>query len=169
MTKRAGSRPPRVSLASPVAQPPSVRHSARISGPPARWMAPSTPPPPSSVVLAAFTIASTASFVMSPRTRASLESAMLRFVNQANAARIFVKRSRRLHRARVAVQRKGLHFRMAFPPFGKGAAHSTRASHIKIRGELAHVVENDETARGERSIPEIELGESRSVFVGAVE
>src|SRR5204863_98801 len=47
MTKRAGSRPPRVSLASPVTQPPSVRHSARISGPPARWMAPSTPPPAS--------------------------------------------------------------------------------------------------------------------------
>src|SRR3989449_9374976 len=68
MTKRAGSRPPRVSLASPVTQPPSVRHSARISGPPARWMAPSTPPPPSSVVLAAFTIASVACVVMSPRT-----------------------------------------------------------------------------------------------------
>src|SRR5213076_806251 len=37
MTKRAGSRPPRVNLASPVAQPPRWRHSARIVGPPARW------------------------------------------------------------------------------------------------------------------------------------
>src|SRR6267154_3273666 len=129
-------------------------------------MAPSTPPPPSSVVLAAFTIASTASFVMSPRTRASLESAMLRFVNQANAARVFVKRSRRLHRARVAIERKRFHIRMAFPPFGKSAAHSPGVSHIKIRGELAHIVENEEAARGERGIPEIELGERRSVFVG---
>src|SRR2546430_17665353 len=71
MTKRAGSRPPRVNLASPVAQPPSWRHSARIVGPPARWIAPSTPPPPSSVVLAALTIASVACSVMSPRTSTS--------------------------------------------------------------------------------------------------
>ena len=35
------------------------RHSARISGPPRRWMAPSTPPPPSSDEFAALTIAST--------------------------------------------------------------------------------------------------------------
>src|SRR5207249_10005149 len=75
MTKRAGSRPPRVSLASPVTQPPSVRHAARISGPPARWMAPSTPPPPSSVVLAAFTIASVACAVMSPRTSSTVAPA----------------------------------------------------------------------------------------------
>src|SRR5438034_10910639 len=68
MTCRAGSRPAPVSLASPDAQPPSVRHSASSSGPAARWIAPSTPPPPSSVVFAAFTIASTSSLVMSPRT-----------------------------------------------------------------------------------------------------
>src|SRR5260221_67750 len=30
------------------------RHSARISGPPARWIAPSTPPPPRRLELAAF-------------------------------------------------------------------------------------------------------------------
>src|SRR6266404_4730441 len=78
MTKRAGSRPPRVSLASPVAQPPSVRHSSRIWGPPARWMAPSTPPPPSSVVLAAFTITSVAWVVMSPRTSSTVAPAQSR-------------------------------------------------------------------------------------------
>src|ERR1700759_287510 len=54
-----------VILASPVAQPRSVRHSANNSGPAARWMAPSTPPPPSSDALAAVTIASTPSLVMS--------------------------------------------------------------------------------------------------------
>ncbi len=32
------------------------RHAARISGPPARWIAPSTPPPPRSEEFAAFTI-----------------------------------------------------------------------------------------------------------------
>src|SRR3984893_6047731 len=38
-----------------------------ISGPPARWTAPSTPPPPASDWLAALTIASTGSVVMSAR------------------------------------------------------------------------------------------------------
>ena len=41
---------------------------SRIAGPPARWIAPSTPPPPSSELLAALTIASTACAVMSPCT-----------------------------------------------------------------------------------------------------
>ena len=63
-----GSSPPPVGFASPGSQPPSVRHSSRIAGPPARWMAPSTPPPPSSAGLAAFTIASTSCSVMSPMT-----------------------------------------------------------------------------------------------------
>src|SRR5437870_2005311 len=67
MMKRAGKLYPRVILASPGRQPPRVRHSASSSGPAARWIAPSTPPPPSSVVFAAFTIASTPSLVMSPR------------------------------------------------------------------------------------------------------
>src|SRR5208282_1732359 len=49
----------------PVGQPPSVRHSASNSGPAARWIAPSTPPPPSKVRFAALTIASTANVVMS--------------------------------------------------------------------------------------------------------
>ena len=41
-------------------------HSSSNAGPAARWIAPSTPPPPSSVSLAALTIASTARVVMSP-------------------------------------------------------------------------------------------------------
>src|SRR5437879_7703144 len=63
----AGKRYPRVNFAWPVSQPPRVRHSARSSGPAARWIAPSTPPPPRSELFAAFTIASTWSRVMSPR------------------------------------------------------------------------------------------------------
>src|SRR5262249_38909577 len=47
------------------AEPRSVRHSASKSGPAARWIAPSTPPPPSSVRFAALTMASTPSVVMS--------------------------------------------------------------------------------------------------------
>src|SRR5215216_1629845 len=39
-----------------------------MDGPPALWIAPSTPPPPSSVGLAALTIASTFCSVMSPIT-----------------------------------------------------------------------------------------------------
>src|SRR6266849_5380258 len=78
MTKRAFSRPPPVTTACPVGQPPCVarieRHSSRICGPPARWIAPSTPPPPRREGLAAFTIASVSCLVMSPWSRTSLES-----------------------------------------------------------------------------------------------
>src|SRR5437016_13118755 len=68
MMKRAGKLYPRVILASPGRQPPRVRHSASSSGPAARWIAPSTPPPPSSLVFVAFTVASTFCLVMSQRT-----------------------------------------------------------------------------------------------------
>src|ERR1700736_5072310 len=61
----AGNRYPFVIFASPVLQPPNVRHSSSNSGPAPRWIAPSTPPPPSRDVLAALTIASTDSFVIS--------------------------------------------------------------------------------------------------------
>src|SRR5271165_5521362 len=40
--------------------------ASRMAGPPARWIAPSTPPPPSREELAAFTMASVCSRVMSP-------------------------------------------------------------------------------------------------------
>src|SRR6185295_5864206 len=43
-----------------------MRHWSTNSGPAARWIAPSTPPPPSKDSLAALTIASTSSRVMSP-------------------------------------------------------------------------------------------------------
>lgn len=56
-------------LAEPVSQPPSFRHSFNRPRPAALWIAPSTPPPPSSDLLAALTIASTARVVMSPRMR----------------------------------------------------------------------------------------------------
>src|SRR3954451_4507306 len=72
MTHRALSRPAVVGTASPVGRPLgwvlrlSSWHAARISGPPTRWMAPSTPPPPSNEELAALTIASASTSVMSP-------------------------------------------------------------------------------------------------------
>src|SRR5699024_2798207 len=44
----------------------SRRHSARVSVPPARWIAPSTPPPPRSAEFAALTTASVRPFVRSP-------------------------------------------------------------------------------------------------------
>src|ERR1700738_95454 len=132
-------------------------------------MAPSPPPPPSKVVLAAFTIASMASLVMSPRTRASLGSAMLRFVNQANPTSVFVERPRCFQQPRCAIQGKRLRFRMGVTPFGEGAAHSAFAGNIKLRREFADVVKDQQAARRERGIPEIEFGERGPVFVGAVE
>src|SRR5271157_139564 len=43
-----------------------------MAGPPARWMAPSTPPPPASAELAALTMAPAATRVMSPSFRTIL-------------------------------------------------------------------------------------------------
>src|SRR5208282_6752861 len=68
ITYFAGSAYPLVMTASPVLQPPSLRHSANSWGPAARWMAPSTPPPPRRETLAALTIASTRRVVISSRT-----------------------------------------------------------------------------------------------------
>jgi hypothetical protein len=66
ITQRAGSSPPVVAFASPVAQPPRRRHSSAIAGPAARWSAPETPPPGASDSFAALTTASTCSRVRSP-------------------------------------------------------------------------------------------------------
>src|SRR5581483_6896649 len=74
ITHRAGSSPALVATASPVGSPSgcrsarSRRHSSRIAGPPRRWIAPSTPPPPRSDEFAALPIASSACSVMSPWT-----------------------------------------------------------------------------------------------------
>src|SRR5215467_3749204 len=75
MIHRAPRPPAEVATAWPVGRPSgyrdsrSSRHSARIVGPPRRWIAPSTPPPPSSDELAALTMASARSAVMSPTFR----------------------------------------------------------------------------------------------------
>src|SRR5438034_2121036 len=94
MMKRAGKLYPRVILASPCRQPPRVRHSASSSGPAARWIAPSTPPPPRSVVFAAFTIASTSTIVMSPRTISILAAGFFTSWRQAFDEPITVSLSR---------------------------------------------------------------------------
>src|SRR5579862_2512788 len=93
MTCFAGSRYPRVILAAPVTQPPSVRHSASRSGPAARWIAPSTPPPPRRLRLAALTMASTASVVMSA-TQISSRAAPTSAMSSAGASGIRASLSR---------------------------------------------------------------------------
>src|SRR5947208_15891595 len=93
MTHRALGFPAVVATACPVGSPPPysptrrARHSSRIAGPPLRWIAPSTPPPPSSVEFAAFTIASASCSVISPRTRTILGSVMGRRVTSLRLAR----------------------------------------------------------------------------------
>src|SRR2546421_12990686 len=85
-------------------------------------MAPSTPPPPSNVGLAAFTIASTASLVISPRTRANRGAGMLWFMDEAEAAGILVEWTRFFHGTRLAGEGKCFRFWIFFPRFGKVAA-----------------------------------------------
>src|ERR1700752_1724076 len=69
MIHRAGRSKPGVALASPVGHLPRAAQASRSRRrPAARWMAPSTPPPPARAELAALTTASTASVVMSPST-----------------------------------------------------------------------------------------------------
>ena len=53
-------------LASPVRHPLSLAHSCLRPGPAAAWIAPSTPPPPRSEVLAALTMAPVERAVMEP-------------------------------------------------------------------------------------------------------
>ncbi len=84
MTQREDIRPAVVATAWPAGRPcgssvaRSLRQAARISGPPARWMAPSTPPPPSSEEFAALTTAWTSCSVMSPVTTRSSMAPILR-------------------------------------------------------------------------------------------
>ena len=70
MTQRAGIVPASVDAAWPVGSEPmrstSARRACSCTGPPARRIAPSTPPPPISPLLAALTTASTCWSTMSP-------------------------------------------------------------------------------------------------------
>ena len=68
ITHRAGSRKPAWSWRRRWRNRRGSRQAASSSGPAARWIAPSTPPPPSSDSFAALTIASVVSAVMSPWT-----------------------------------------------------------------------------------------------------
>src|SRR5659263_183834 len=81
MTDVAGRSPAPVATAWPGESGPRsamIRlHSSAIVGPPAAWMAPHTPPPGRRLAFAAFTMASTCSLVMSPRTRRMVRPAML--------------------------------------------------------------------------------------------
>src|SRR5579871_742110 len=69
---------PGVATASPVAQRPISRQAAcSRSHPAARWIAPSTPPPPARCSLAALTTASTSCRAMSPLTASILTAVTL--------------------------------------------------------------------------------------------
>src|ERR1039457_5093079 len=79
MTWRAARRPPPVITADPVGQPRWRSDSSRIrSGPAARCIAPSTPPPPASEAFAALISASTFRVVMSARRSTMLPPATAR-------------------------------------------------------------------------------------------
>jgi hypothetical protein len=68
MTYFAGKLKPAVIRASPVGHGATRSHARASCGPAAAWMAPQTPPPGRRPSLAAFTIASMSSVVMSAST-----------------------------------------------------------------------------------------------------
>src|SRR5438067_5548723 len=70
ITHRAASRPAPVATAEPIGIGPFKSASRSISSPPARLIAPATPPPIQRQSFAAFAIASTSSAVISPSTTA---------------------------------------------------------------------------------------------------
>src|SRR5919201_6339827 len=74
ITWRARRRPPEVATASPTAIGPFATASRSISAPPGRLIAPATPAPIQSSLLAALAIASTFSAVMSPCVSSSCTS-----------------------------------------------------------------------------------------------
>src|SRR3984957_4092027 len=145
MTCRAGRRYPRVILAEPVWQPWSVRHSTSKSGPAARWIAPSTPPPPSRVLLAALTMASTASVVMSA-TQISRRGAPTSAMSSAGTSGIKTSLSRpfglrfglQIHRALDA---DIVEILVEETPCGALAADVQHLEEIVVGGELAEGIE----------------------------
>src|SRR4051794_36975164 len=54
-------------------------------------------------------------------------------------------------------------------PFGKRATDAAVAGYVEAGGEFAHVVQNQEAAGRECGIPKIELSQSRSILVRAVQ
>src|SRR5579862_8794416 len=145
MTCFAGSRYPRVILAAPVTQPPSVRHSASRSGPAARWIAPSTPPPPSKLRLAALTMASTASIVMSATQISNLaaptsamSSAGASGINGSLSRPFGLRFGRQIHRALHADIVEML---VQETPGGPYAADVQHVEEIIVGRELAEGVE----------------------------
>ena len=75
ITQRDGRSPAGVATASPSPIGATRSLSSWIDGPPARAIAPATPPPWASRVLAAFAIASTSSFVTSASRTSTLAMA----------------------------------------------------------------------------------------------
>src|SRR6476659_3280757 len=93
---------------------------------------------------------------------------MLRFVDEANAARVLVKWARFFHRARMAVEGKRFYFRMFFSPLGKCATDTAFVRDVETCGKFADIVQNEDAAGRECGIPMLELSHRRLIFVRAV-
>src|SRR5579884_2811165 len=124
-TYLACKRPAPVATALPVGQRPILRHSSMMLGPPARWMAPSTPPPPASAELAALTMASASTFVISPCCKARVIPLMVYVVINTSPkfisytlkkalAHVILREAKNLNTERLAQLEKQLDSRMSF-------------------------------------------------------
>src|SRR5208282_996330 len=112
MTYFAGRRPPVVRTALPAGRRPILAtmrlHSSRIDGPPARWMAPSTPPPPSREELAALTMASVVSLAMSACPWSSIA---LLFAKVSRASKSDIGERGQVSGVRSQERQEQLHYR----------------------------------------------------------
>src|SRR5947207_15074060 len=101
--------------------------------------------------------------VFSPERMETLTCGHLRLVDDAEPAGVFVKRPLAFHGSGFAVEQHRFGLRMRRAPFLKSAAHTSLGSDIELNGETAGIVEQNNSAGGERGVPALELGHSRRV------
>src|SRR5215210_4968496 len=101
--------------------------------------------------------------------RKTREPTSRRLVNQTQPAGIFVKRPRRFHAARFAVEKECFNAGVTCAPFVEGTAHPAFSGAIEALRKPAHIMNNQQPAGPERGKPEIELAQGGAVFMGAVE
>ena len=83
------------------------------------------------------------------------------FVNQAEAAGIFVEAGVAIPWCAHPVQTKSFYFGMPLSPFGERPPDAALVRHIELRGETADIVQKEKATRRQRTVPEVQFSQSR--------